>query len=96
MLAATHDERAPAGTPTASSRSPAARCRVIADALVLARKDLLLEVRRREVVLAMLQFVSRTLVIVHFALGGDRGRRSRRAAGGDAVGRRSCSPRCCR
>ena len=48
-----------------------AGARVIADALVLARTNLLLEVRRREVVLGMLQFVSSTLVIVHFALGGD-------------------------
>jgi heme exporter protein B len=41
---------------------------VIGAALVLARKDLLLELRRREVVLGMLQFVVATLVIVHFAL----------------------------
>jgi heme exporter protein B len=45
---------------------------VIRSALVLARKDMLLEVRRREVVLGMLQFVLATLVVVHFALGGDR------------------------
>jgi heme exporter protein B len=37
-------------------------------ALVLARKDLVLEVRRREVVFGMLQFVVATLVIVHYAL----------------------------
>jgi heme exporter protein B len=43
---------------------------VIADALVLARKDLVLELRRREVVLGMLQLVVSTLVIVHFALAG--------------------------
>ncbi len=45
---------------------------MIRSALVLARKDMLLEVRRREVVLGMLQFVLATLVVVHFALGGDR------------------------
>jgi heme exporter protein B len=54
---------------------------VIADALVLARTNLLLELRRREVVLGMLQFVVSTLVIVHFALGGDRGGEPRAAAG---------------
>jgi len=43
---------------------------VIADAVLLARKDLLLELRRREVVLGMLQFVVATLVIVHYALAG--------------------------
>jgi len=43
---------------------------VIRDALVLARKDLLLEVRRREVVLAMLQYVITTLVVIHFAIAG--------------------------
>ncbi len=54
---------------------------MIADALVLARTNLLLEVRRREVVLGMLQFVVATLVIVHFALGGDRASDPRAAAG---------------
>jgi heme exporter protein B len=43
---------------------------VIRDALVLARKDLLLELRRREVVLAMLQYVITTLVVIHFAIAG--------------------------
>lgn len=43
---------------------------MIRDALVLARKDLLLEVRRREVVLAMLQYVITTLVVIHFAIAG--------------------------
>jgi heme exporter protein B len=43
---------------------------MIRDALVLARKDLLLEVRRREVVLAMLQYVLTTLVVIHFAIAG--------------------------
>jgi heme exporter protein B len=43
---------------------------VIRDAITLARKDLLLEVRRREVVLAMVQYVICTLVIVHFAIAG--------------------------
>ncbi len=54
---------------------------MIADALALARKDLLLELRRREVVLAMLQFVVTVLVIVHFALAGDRGAGAAAAAG---------------
>ena len=39
--------------------------------MILARKDLLLELRRREVVLGMLQFVVTVAAIVHFALGGD-------------------------
>ncbi len=43
---------------------------MIRDALTLARKDLLLEARRREVVLAMVQYVMSTLVIVHFAIAG--------------------------
>jgi heme exporter protein B len=43
---------------------------MISAAVTLARKDLLLEVRRREVVFAMLQFVVATLVIVHFAIAG--------------------------
>ena len=43
---------------------------MIRDAVTLARKDLLLEVRRREVVLAMVQYVLSTLVIVHFAIAG--------------------------
>lgn len=43
---------------------------MIRDAVILARKDLVLEVRRREVVLAMLQYVLCTLVIVHFAIAG--------------------------
>ena len=43
---------------------------MIRDAVTLARKDLLLEVRRREVVLAMVQYVMSTLVIVHFASAG--------------------------
>jgi heme exporter protein B len=42
---------------------------VIADSLVLAGKDLRLELRRREVVLGMLQMVVTTLVIAHFAVG---------------------------
>jgi heme exporter protein B len=54
---------------------------VIRDALILARTNVLLELRRREVVLGMLQFVVATLVIVHFALGGDRGAGPRAAAG---------------
>jgi heme exporter protein B len=43
---------------------------VIRSALTLASKDLLLELRRRDVVLAMAQFVLATLVIVHFAISG--------------------------
>lgn len=43
---------------------------MIRDALTLAKKDLVLEVRRREVVLAMVQYVMSTLVIVHFAIAG--------------------------
>ncbi len=53
---------------------------MIADAFVLARKDLLLEFRRREVVLGMIQYVVSTLVIVHFAILGADG--SERAAAG--------------
>ena len=42
---------------------------------------LVLELRRREVVFAMLLFILATIVIVHFALGGDRGAGERAAAG---------------
>ena len=41
---------------------------MITAALTLAAKDLVLEIRRREVVLGMAQFVLATLVIVHFAI----------------------------
>ena len=54
---------------------------MIGDAVALARKDLLLELRGREVVLAMLEFVIATLVLIHFAIAGDAGRRQTAAAG---------------
>jgi heme exporter protein B len=44
--------------------------------VTLARKDLLLELRRREVLLGMLQFVVTVAAIVHFALGGEEGARA--------------------
>ena len=71
VLVATHDEDFARARrrPRRAARARGART-VIADALVLARKDLLLELRRREVVLGMLQLVVSTLVIVHFALAG--------------------------
>ena len=54
---------------------------MIADAAAIARTSLVLELRRREAVLGMAQFVLSILVIVHFALGGDRGVDPRAAAG---------------
>lgn len=54
---------------------------MIGPALALARVKLVLELRRREVVLAMLLFILATIVIVHFALGGDRAADARAAAG---------------
>ena len=54
---------------------------MIGPALALARVKLVLELRRREVVFAMLLFILATIVIVHFALGGDRGAGTRAAAG---------------
>ena len=54
---------------------------MIGPALALARVKLLLELRRREVVFAMLLFVAATIVIVHFALRGDAGAGERAAAG---------------
>jgi len=54
---------------------------VIAGALALARKDLLLELRRREVLLGMLQFVVTVAAIVHFALVGAGADEARAATG---------------
>ncbi len=54
---------------------------MIGPALALARVKLVLELRRREVVFAMLLFVAATIVIVHFALRADAGAGERAAAG---------------
>lgn len=54
---------------------------MIGPALAIARVKLVLELRRREVVFAMLLFILATIVIVHFALGGDRAADPRAAAG---------------
>ncbi len=54
---------------------------MIGPALAIARVKLLLELRRREVVFAMLLFIVATIVIVHFALRGDSGAGERAAAG---------------
>ncbi|MFM9124463.1 MAG: heme exporter protein CcmB [Actinomycetota bacterium] len=54
---------------------------MIGAALAIARVKLLLELRRREVVFAMLLFVIATIVIVHFALRADAGAGPRAAAG---------------
>lgn len=54
---------------------------MIPAALALARVKLVLELRRREVVFAMLLFIVATIVIVHFALRGDSGAGPRAAAG---------------
>lgn len=54
---------------------------MIGAALALARVKLVLELRRREVVFAMLLFVAATIVIVHFALRADEGAGPRAAAG---------------
>jgi len=54
---------------------------MIGAALAIARVKILLELRRREVVFAMLLFVAATFVIVHYALAGDRGSGVQAAAG---------------
>ena len=54
---------------------------MIAAALAIARVKLVLELRRREVIFAMLLFIAATIVIVHFALSGDTGAGNRAAAG---------------
>ena len=54
---------------------------MIGPALALARVKLVLELRHREVVLSMLLFILATIVIVHFALGGDTSADARAAAG---------------
>lgn len=54
---------------------------MIPAALAIARVKLVLELRRREVIFAMLLFIAATIVIVHFALSGDTGAGSRAAAG---------------
>ena len=61
------------------------------DVAALARKDLLIELRAKETVPAMLVFVISTLVVFHFAIpdGGEPRGRARAA-----LGRRSSSPRC--
>ena len=48
--------------------------RYLADVRVLARKDLLLELRARDTLPAMLLFVVSTLVVFHFVLPGDSSR----------------------
>jgi heme exporter protein B len=53
--------------------------RLVADSAALARKDLLLELRARDTLPAMLLFVVTALVVFHFALPADV---SERAAGG--------------
>ncbi len=54
---------------------------MIGAAFAIARVKLVLELRRREVVFAMLLFIVATIVIVHFALRGDSGAGARAAAG---------------
>ncbi len=54
---------------------------MIGAALAIARVKLVLEIRRREVIFAMLLFIAATIVIVHFALSGDTGAGNRAAAG---------------
>jgi hypothetical protein len=54
---------------------------MIGAALAIARVKLVLELRRREVIFAMLLFIAATIVIVHFALSGDTGAGTRAAAG---------------
>ena len=62
-----------------------------ADVAALARKDLLLELRARDTLPAMLLFVVAALVVFHFALP-SASSRARRATG--CSGSRSSSPRC--
>jgi len=54
---------------------------MIPAALAIARVKFVLELRRREVIFAMLLFIAATIVIVHFALSGDTGAGNRAAAG---------------
>ena len=54
---------------------------MIPAAVAIARVKLVLELRRREVIFAMLLFIAATIVIVHFALSGVTGAGSRAAAG---------------
>ena len=61
------------------------------DVGALARKDLLLELRAKETLPAMLLFVVAALTIFHFALPHGTERRRRRSA---CSGRRSSSRRC--
>ena len=83
LVVATHDpERARAARDARGWRS---RDGYFGDVAALARKDLLLELRARETLPAMLLFVVSALVVFHFALPG-RGRRER-AADGPALGR---------
>lgn len=54
---------------------------MISAALQIARVKLILEIRRREVIFAMLLFIAATIMIVHYALRGDSGAGERAAAG---------------
>ena len=54
---------------------------MIGAALTIARVEFVLEIRRREVIFAMLLFLAATIVIVRVALSGDTGAGTRAAAG---------------
>ena len=54
---------------------------MIGAALTIARVKFVLEIRRREVIFAMLLFLAATIVIVRVALSGDTGAGTRAAAG---------------
>ena len=89
--------RHPRSRPGRAPRDPAAgvRMRYFSDVAALARKDLLIELRAKETVPAMLLFVLSALTIFHFAVPSSRcpstpSTRSRSACSGP----RSSSPRC--
>jgi heme exporter protein B len=78
-VSAAAGERGRAAAAVAPARRPAGAARQLA---ALVRKDLLLELRGRETVLAMATFALAAFTLVRFALGGDRIAGGTRAATG--------------
>ena len=62
---------------------------MIGAALTIARVKFVLEIRRREVIFAMLLFLAATIVIVRVALSGDSGAGTRAAAAGSGPSARA-------
>ena len=88
------DRRDPRPGAGRAARDPEARVRMtyFSDVAALARKDLLIELRAKETVPAMLLFVISTLVVFHFAVPvGRRATRSRSASSGSRSSSRRCS-----